>query len=268
VGNTKSQSRTVFLTFIVVKLDVQSSGVDSIVPGAQPISPIVLSAFHAWTQGLDTRESIISIFSHIRDIPYSLDVPVNDPKTLQEQILMAGKGSCGAKHYLLAEMFRNLNLTVVYATFPFLWNDPGIQYPPQLRKLAATLPVAHHLACRVQIGCSWILVDATWDLPLLKAGFPVNRSWDGYSETKCAVKPLKSPVRTAFCRTVTNEPCCGKDEAALKPADGEKNHWEEEDRARYYTEKISLCSSHELESIQRFSREFSSWLETVRTSTI
>ncbi|MDO9033970.1 MAG: hypothetical protein Q7U51_02030, partial [Methanoregula sp.] len=204
----------------------------SIVNCAQPLSPRVMSAFHEWTHGLDNRKSMCSIFSHVRDIPYSLVVPVNNSKNPQEQILVAGKGSCGAKHYLLAEMFRKLNLNVVYATFPFLWNDPDLKYPPLLRKLAATLPVAYHLACRVQIGCSWVLVDATWDLPLAKAGFPVNGDWDGYSETKCAVKPLKSPVRTAFCRTATNEPCRGKDEAALKSVDGEKNHWEEEDRAR------------------------------------
>lgn len=209
---------------------------------------------------------MISIFTHIRDIPYSLVVPMNDSKTLQEQILIAGKGSCAAKHYLLAEMFGNLNLTVVFATFPFLWNDPDLHYPPQLRKLAATLPVAHHLACRVQIGCSWILVDGTWDCPLAKAGFPVNGNWDGYSETKCAVKPLKSPVRTAFCRTATNEPCRGKDEAALKPVDGEKNHWDEVGRARYNSEKTALRTSDEVERIRLFSREFSSWLETVRTS--
>jgi hypothetical protein len=163
-------------------------------------------------------------------------------------------------------MFRNLKLTVVFATFPFLWNDPDLHYPPQLRTLSAMLPVAHHLACRVQTGCSWILVDATWDLPLAKAGFTVNGNWDGYSDTKCAVKPLKSPVRTAFCHTATNEPCRGKDEAALMPVDGEKNHWEEEDRARYYYGKISLRSSDEVERIRLFGKEFSSWLETVRMS--
>ena len=249
-----------------VKFDVPGSGVDSIVQGNQPLSPVIMSAFHAWTDGLDTRESMISIFSHIRDIPYSLVVPATIAKSPQEEILLAGTGSCAAKHYLLADMFRHLDLNVVYATFPFLWNDPDINYPPELRKLAATLPVAHHLACRVQIGSSWVLVDATWDLPLAKAGFPVNEHWDGHAETKCAVKPQKSPVRTAFCRTATSEPCRGKDEAALGPVDGEKNHRDEADRARYYNRKISLRSTDEVERIRQFNREFSSWLETVRTS--
>ena len=241
---------------------------NNIVHGNQPLSPSVLSAFHGWTDGLDTRESMCSIFSHIRDIPYSLVVPPNGAKSPQEEILVAGTGSCGAKHYLLADMFRNLNISVVYATFPFLWNNPDLHYPPELQTLAATLPVAHHLACRVQIGSRWVLVDATWDLPLARAGFPVNEHWDGHSETKCAVKTLKSPVRTAFCRTATNEPCRGKDEVALGlgPVDGEKNHRDDADRARYYAEKISLRSPDEIERIRLFNREFSSWLETVRTS--
>ncbi len=207
-----------------------------------------------------------SIFSHIRDIPYSLIGPVNNAKTPQEQLLLGGKGSCGAKHYLLAEMFRLLGVPVVYATFPFLWNDPDLDYPPGLRKLAVTLPLAHHLACRIQTRDRWILVDATWDLPLAKAGFPVNDRWDGISETRCAVKPLKSPVRTAFCRTATSEPCRGKDEATFSPVDGETNHQKAGDQDRYYSERTALRTSEEVERIRRFSREFSDWLEIVRTS--
>jgi hypothetical protein len=137
--------------------------------------------FNEWTKSLDTHDSVVSIFEHIRDIPYSLIVPVTDSITSSEQVLIAGKGSCGPKHYLLAEMFRKLNLSVVYATIAFSWNDPDLRYPPDLRELVANLPVAYHLTCRVQVGCRWILVDATWDPPLVKAGFPVNDDWDGYS---------------------------------------------------------------------------------------
>jgi hypothetical protein len=108
---------------------------------------------------------------------------------------------------------------------------------PELRKQAVRLLIAYHLACRVQIGCRWILVDATWDCPLGRAGFPVNDHWDGYSETRCAVKPLKSPVRTVFCHTLKNEPSRAKGEAELCGTDGEKNHWDVVDRERYYRKK-------------------------------
>ncbi len=50
------------------------------------------------------------------------------------------------------------------------------------------------------------------------------------------------------------EPSRGKDEAALRSVDGEKNHWQEEDRVRYHSEKISLRTSDEVESIRLFSR--------------
>jgi len=225
---------------------------------------LVDKKFHDWTHGLDTRECMVSIFTHIRDIPYSLVVPLQDPKTSMEQLLVVGKGSCGPKHYLLAEMYRKLNLSVVYATIAFSWNDHDLHYPPELRKQAALLPIAHHLACRVQIGCRWILVDATWDSPLAKAGFPVNDHWDGYSEMRCAVKPLKSPVRTAFCHTQKNDPCRAQNEAELCPIDGEKDHWQVEDRARYYREKVAVRTPDEVTRTVQFFHGFDAWLVNVR----
>ena len=227
------------------------------------MASLVNDTFADWTHGMDIQDSMISIFNHIRDIPYSLAVPMPDPKTSGEQLLVAGKGSCGPKHYLLAEMFRKLNVSVIYATIAFSWNDPDLHYPPGLRKLSEHLPVAHHLACRVQVGCCWILVDATWDLPLAKAGFPVNDHWDGYSETKCAVKPLKSPVRTTFCHTPANEQCREKVETEL-PFDGEKDHWQAEERARYYHKKVGIRTPDEVERIAQFHRDFETWLDDVR----
>ncbi|HUW86084.1 MAG TPA: hypothetical protein VMV55_04315 [Methanoregula sp.] len=228
------------------------------------MTSLVKDAFSEWTHGLDTRGSMISIFEHIRDIPYSPGIPVSDPKTSMEQFLVAGKGSCAPKHYLLAEMFRRLNLSVVYATIAFSWNDPDLHYPPGLRKQAIALPIAHHLACRVQIGCRWILVDATWDRPLAKGGFPINDHWDGYSEMKWAVKPLKFPVRTAFCSELKNEPCREKGEAELCPVDGEKDHWDGEDQVRYYREKVAVRTPDQVKRMAQFYREFDEWLADVR----
>ena len=116
------------------------------------MSSLVNAKFSEWTHGLDTRQSMIAIFGHIRDIPYSLEVPMTDPATAPEQMLRLGKGSCGPKHFLLAEMYKKMGLNVVFATIAFLWSDRDLHYPPKLRALAARLPVAHHIACRVQIG--------------------------------------------------------------------------------------------------------------------
>ncbi len=220
--------------------------------------------FREWIHGLDPRGARISIFQHIRDIPYSLHPPMTDPKTAPYQILESGRGSCGPKHYLMAEMYRRLGLEVAFATIPFVWNDPDIRYPPKLRELASGLPVSYHLACRVRIDSRWVLVDATWDRPLKRAGFPVNEFWDGRSDTLCAVKPLKSAVRTAFCHTVTNEPCRQGGGGGLNPLDGELDHMDREDRARYYREKTGLRTPEEIHRIREFFEKFDRWLETLR----
>lgn len=229
--------------------------------------PLLMSRrFTEWTEGLDTRQAMVSIFYHIRDIPYAIvaDPGFHDPRRGPELLLAEGQGSCAPKHYLLAAMYRMLNVNVVYATFPFLWNDPDIRYPPGLRILAGGLPVAYHMACRVQVGCRWALVDATWDQPLGKAGFPVNVHWDGYADTKCAVKPLNSAVRTAFCRTLTDEPCREPEEADLLPSGGEKDHWQAEDRERYYDEHVRTRSPADVERTSRFYQGLNTWLAQLR----
>jgi hypothetical protein len=97
---------------------------------------------------------MVSIFEHVRDIPFWIpsDPGMYDPATTPDLILQRGCGSCAAKHFLLSGMYRKLNVNVVFATFAFLWNDPGLHYPPDLRALAARIPVAYHLACRVPLG--------------------------------------------------------------------------------------------------------------------
>jgi hypothetical protein len=228
------------------------------------MSSLVNDFFQDWTHGLDPHQSRISIFEHIRNIPYSLSIPMRDPKTAPEQLLSAGKGYCGPKHYLLGAMYRRLGLDVVYATFPFLWNDPDIRYPPHLRMLAAAVPIAYHLACRVRINGRWVLVDATWDPPLARGGFPVNEHWNGYADTRCAVKPLRSAVRTAFCRTATNEPCRDSSTREMNSLDGEQDHHNEGEHFRYYFQKTEKRTPEEADKIMHFYPAFEVWLESLR----
>jgi hypothetical protein len=217
-----------------------------------------------WTSGRDVRGGLISVFEHIRDIPYSLAVPMTDLDTAPEQILALGKGYCAPKHNLLAEMCRRMGYEVVYATFPFLWNDPDLLYPPDLRQLAITLPVAHHLACRVRINNRWVLVDATWDLPLKRAGFPVNVYWDGHTDTLCAVKSLQSAVRTASCRTATNVPYRDGSEQDQNQCDGEPGPGDTEANVRHYRRKTGIRTKDEIHRILRFNRDFDLWQKEIR----
>ena len=227
------------------------------------MTSLIRETLAEWTEGLDTRQSMISVFTHIRDIPYSVSTPMPNPITSAEHVLRTGKGSCGPKHYLLAEMFRLLNVNVVYATIPFSWNDPDLHFPSDLRTLAARLPLAYHLACRVQIGCRWILVDATWDPPLARGGFLINGPWDGYSEMKWAVKPFASPVQPVACQAINNETCRAK--VWAEPIDGEKDHWNADDQVRYYHEKGAVSTPEQMMWKVQFYKKFEDWLVDLRT---
>ena len=228
------------------------------------MTPLVNSAFVAWTYGLDPLLARISIFEHIRDIPYSLAMPMTNPATAPEQLLRAGRGYCGPKHILLAEMYRNLGLDIRYVTVAFSWNDPDIYYPPGLRELATCVPISHHLACRVRINDRWVLVDATWDLPLGKAGFLVNEHWDGYADTKCAVTPRRPEAIAALRPMAKNEPFRDREGAESCSADREKDNRDENDRQRCDRSKALVRTLEKREGIARFYRELDVWLETLR----
>ena len=157
---------------------------------------LVREKLREWTRGLDARGARIAVFSRIRDMPYEIIAELKDPYEGPAKTLLAGRGSCTAKHFLLGKMLSLLEIPVQYVTYPFYWNDPDIAYPPQLRELAERAPVDYHLANKALIDNKWVLVDATWDPPLAAAGFPVNESWGGISDTENAVKPLREVIHS------------------------------------------------------------------------
>lgn len=135
----------------------------------------ILITFREWTRDLGPLRSRKSIFQHIRDIPYAIIPELIDPQTGPQEMLVCNMGSCSPKHFLLGSMFGMLGIPVKYATFPFMWND--LDYPPLVKTLVQHMPVEYHVACRVLINDEWVLVDATWDRALKKAGFVVNEDW-------------------------------------------------------------------------------------------
>lgn len=150
---------------------------------------IFSKTFARWTKGKDISQAITTIYKNIRDIPYAVIPELNNIERYTE-ILTYGKGSCMPKHLLLGRMYERLGLEVLYAVFPFRWDQKEIEYPPHLRELAEKLPSASHLACRVDIKGSLVLVDATLDPALGKLGLPVNQTWDGVSDTLLPIKPV------------------------------------------------------------------------------
>lgn len=197
---------------------------------------IILDKFEEWTKGLGAIQARISIFNHIRDIPYMIIPQLRDPARGPVGILEYNRGMCSAKHYLLALMFGKLNIPTKYVTYQFSWNDPKIKYPKDLMKLAQRLLPEYHLACRAYIDGKWVLIDATWDPPLKKVGFPINENWDGMSDTKNAVTPIKEIIHETI------------DERLNYVAEAKKS----------YTEEQKLLSD-------QFKEKLNNWLEGVRS---
>ncbi len=145
--------------------------------------------FYEWTAGKGLREVIVAIFNRIRDIPYAVLPELNSPRDYIH-ILDLKMGSCTPKHFLLSKMYQRLGLDVLYVVYPYRWAEFKELYPPGLWNLAEQMPIAHHLACRVEINGRYVLVDATIDPPLGRIGLPVNDSWDGISDTCLPVLPI------------------------------------------------------------------------------
>jgi len=167
---------------------------------------LVERKFHQWTCGKRPVEARISVFERIRDIPYGLIPEINNGDNYN-RILAFNKGSCTPKHLLLADMFARLGITVLLAVYPFRWNDVRIDFPPDLQPIIDILPDDHHMACKAEIEGRLVLVDATVDPALEKIGLPVNKFWDGFSDTQPVVDPsgeitLYHPLEAQYINSV------------------------------------------------------------------
>lgn len=196
----------------------------------------ILDKFNNWTSGLSLQKARIAIFEHIRDIPYAIVPELRDPEHGPAGILKLNKGSCQPKHYLLALLFEKLGTPVKLATYQFHWANSDIKFPDELKKIAQDLPAAYHLACKAFINDRWVLVDATYDPVLKKAGFPVTDNWDGLRDTLNAV--------TAELEIVHNSP---------------------QERVSYEALRKSEYSDKEKELYAEFVNKFNAWLDLVRS---
>jgi hypothetical protein len=149
---------------------------------------IVEAKFWEWTQGKNSKEARISIFSRIRDIPYAVIPELNDHKHYMK-ILEFNRGSCTPKHLLICNMFQKLGLQVLYVVYQYKWDEFEDLYPPELKNLARSMPTGNHLACKVELEGKLVLVDATLDTGLALLGLSVNKDWDGISDTVLPIEP-------------------------------------------------------------------------------
>ncbi|MBU1726394.1 MAG: hypothetical protein KJ880_02050 [Candidatus Omnitrophica bacterium] len=195
----------------------------------------LLHKLKEWTLGLGPLESRKTVFERIRDIPYYLVPQVEDPYEWAGRILDSNKASCSPKHYLLGFLFIQLGIPVKYATYPFKWDKQPIKYPSELMDLAQGSPIGYHSACKAFIEDKWVLVDATWDKALKRAGFSVNEDWDGFSDTLNAVVPFNEIIHESL-----------------------------EERLVFVREKKSMFSEQEKSTYVQFIEKFNAWLENLR----
>ena len=108
-------------------------------------------------------------------------------------------------------------------------------------------------------------MDATWDPPLVKAGFPVNDALGRvFCNEMCRETIKSSGPERAFNNPQKIESCYLKRDEEFCAPDSEKNHWNAVDRARYYREKVDVRTFCEVELIKQFNRDFDAWLVDVR----
>ncbi len=180
---------------------------------------IITQKFDEWTAGKEPKEARISVYGHIRDIPYAIIPELRDPVAGPPGLIEQNRGSCQPKHYLMAGLFGKLNIPIRFVTYVFRWGDSEIKYPADLKGLLSRMPVSYHLACKADINNKWVLVDATYDLPLKKAGFPVNEKWDGESGTVNAVNSIQEIIHeSAEARSKFEAECRGRYTADEKAA--------------------------------------------------
>ncbi|MDD4183445.1 MAG: hypothetical protein PHT53_06465 [Candidatus Omnitrophica bacterium] len=191
--------------------------------------------FSEWTKGLEPKETRISVFTHIRDIPYAIVPQFRDPDVGTSGILDLNKGSCQPKHFLLAAFFDKLNIPIRYVSYPFKWQDQPLSFPDSFKEVLQELPTSYHLACKAYIEYKWVSVDATYDPALKTAGFPITEEWNGLDDTKNAVMPIEEIIHGSL---------------------EERLSYELAQKSRY-TEKEKLLSGE-------FVEKLNSWLLSIR----
>lgn len=98
----------------------------------------------------------------------------------------SGTGSCSSKHALLSEELAEIGISshhlfVAGALVPSVLADD-----PEIAAGVGLVEVHECLTVSVP-GAGPCLVDVTWDPPLIEAGLPGTRAWDGASDMAVAV---------------------------------------------------------------------------------
>lgn len=122
------------------------------------------------------EKEIIDLFERVQNIPFGFS---------------KDKAVCSEKHFFLAKEFKRLGIPVKFLLVKFSWKDLPISKEVEQAVDKQKNPFHWHVALKIKPRNKWIHLDATWDLGLKESGLPVVEQWDGKSDTKLAVKPIR-----------------------------------------------------------------------------
>ena len=128
-------------------------------------------------------------FALVRDMPYR-----RASSRRPEAIVEEWRGTCSGKHYLLADIFRELGLEsrVIMCTHRFTVENTG-HFPLELRALVAEGPVPDvHTYLRVNTAERWTVVDATWPSSAGPLGMTVNQEFRPGRDMAIACDPIET----------------------------------------------------------------------------
>jgi len=134
--------------------------------------------------------NVSDVYHAVRKIPYGSTGERNPVKVIANNL-----GSCSGKHILLRDLLREVGREAEVITM-FTHFNRGIPshpaMPAELRAMIAGREVCdfHHYV-RVRMAEGWHKLDATWHDALISYGFPVNRDWNGESDTVLAATPIR-----------------------------------------------------------------------------
>ena len=126
-------------------------------------------------------------FALVRDMPYQR-ASTRKPNAIIEE----WRGTCSGKHYLLADIFREMGLEsrVIMCTHRFTPKNTG-HFPAELRELVDSAPVPDvHTYLRVKTAEGWTVVDATWPSSAGPLGMTVNREFAPERDMVIACEPI------------------------------------------------------------------------------
>jgi hypothetical protein len=146
---------------------------------------LIREIFERWTHGLEPLAARVAVFEKVRDIPYAYPSS-RDPL----EVLKNNCGSCSGKHYLLGSMYSLLNLPARHMICTHRFNESPIVFPDEMQDMLCKNEIVDlHDYLQVDVGGTWVDVDATWESGLRAFGFPVNEDWDGRTPMALSVVP-------------------------------------------------------------------------------